>query len=84
MSANIYWRPSTQNNKSLNVPAPSSFQERMREVGLSMPCTVEQCHVPVLKGLAAGYGREKDRPNPFDQILDLLDKHDAVELWAEY
>jgi len=84
VSANIYWRPVSKNNKSLNVLAPSSFQERMREVGLCLPCTVRQGDASLLKGMAAGYGREKDRPNPFDQILELLEKYDEVELWAEY
>lgn len=84
MSANIHWRPVSRNDKTLDVPAPSAFQEKMAEAGLALPTTVGQSDIPILKGLAAGYGRDKDRPNPFDQILKLVQMHGSVELWAVY
>lgn len=86
MSANIYWRPVAKNNKSLNVSAPSSFQEKMREAGLSLPCTIEQKHIDLIRGMAIAYGptNAKDGSNPFRHILDLLEHYDAIELWAEY
>lgn len=83
MSANICWR-AVKNDKTLDVPAPSSFQEKMSAVGMCLPCTIKQSSREILRGMAEGYGREKDRPNPFDQILELLDKYDEIELWAVY
>jgi hypothetical protein len=81
MSANIYWRPVTKNNKSINTHAPSSFQDTMHKLGLSLPCTVEARHIDLLKGAAASFGQG---PNPFLQMLELLEHHDAIELWAVY
>lgn len=84
MSATIYWRPISKNDKHLSVGAPYAFQEKMREAGLTLPCTIDDSHKILLTGMAVGFGREKERPNPFDEILSLLDKHDSVELWAIY
>lgn len=82
MSANIYWRPVAK--KSLNVPAPSSFQEKMEEAGLRLPCTVGREHLDVLRGMSIGFGLERDRPNPFREILELLESYEEIELWAVY
>lgn len=81
MSANIYWRPVAKNNKSINTLTPSAFQETMRKLGLSLPCTLDTRSTLLLQGAAAVFD---DDPNPFQQILDLLEHHDAIELWAEY
>lgn len=82
MSATICWRPADTNPKHLSVGAPSSFQEAMRRAGLKLPCIISQTDKDVLRGLAAAWDR--DAPNPYQQILDLLEHHDAIELWAEY
>ena len=84
MSVNIYWRPVTHKDKSLDVPAPSAFQAKMSEVGLTLPCQVKREHAVLLRGLASSYGREKGRPNPFDEILTLLDKYEAIDLRVFY
>lgn len=86
MSANIHWRSVAKNNKNLNVAAPSAFQDKMREAGLALPCTVEQRHVDLIRGMAIGYGplRDAQQPNPFQHILDLLEHHEAIEIWAVY
>lgn len=86
MSANIHWRPVAKSNKSLNVATPSAFQDKMREAGLPLPCTVEQRHIDLIRGMAIGYGavHHAERPNPFQHILDLLEHHEAIEIWAVY
>lgn len=85
MSATIRWRPIVVDDKHLNVRAPSAFQAMMREAGLELPCKVSRANYDVLRGLAIAFGSPSDdRPNPFQQILDLIETHDTVELWAEY
>ena len=58
--------------------------DKMNEAGLSLPCTIGQESVSLLKGMAIGFGVMNEIPNPFQQILDLLEKHAEVELWAVY
>ena len=84
MSANIYWRPVSKTNKALNVPAPCSFLDKMRKAGFSLPCSISQNNIDILMGMAIGFGNQKDQPNPFREIIELLDKYEAIELWPEY
>lgn len=84
MSATICWRPSAKNDKHLNVGAPSSFMEVMKNAGFGFPCAVTLSDVPVLRGMAAVYGRNDQNPNPFDELLDLVEKYGSIELWAVY
>lgn len=84
MSATICWRPSAKNDKQLRVGAPSSFIETMKAAGLGFPCTVTEKDVPVLRGMAAVYGRNDQNPNPFVELIELIEKHDSVELSAVY
>lgn len=82
MSANIKWRPVNTDAKSIDTWAPSTFQMAMRKAGLELPCSVGKSDSDVLRGLAAAF--EGDAPNPYQQILDLLEHHEDIELWAEY
>ena len=84
MSATICWRPVSKNEKSLGVMAPSAFQEAMSQAGFPLPCDLSQTDIPVLRGMAAAFGRYDKRPNPYDEILELLNKYDGISLWAVY
>lgn len=84
MSAAICWRPSAKHDKHLRVGAPSSFMETMKNAELGFPCTVSEKDIPVLRGMAAVYGRNYQNPNPFVELIELIEKHDSVELWAVY
>lgn len=85
MSANIHWRPVSTKDKSIDVPALSAFMETMAGVGLTLPCTVRQSDTRLLMGMAAVFGKhERSRPNPYHQIIALLQKHDEIELWVVY
>lgn len=85
MSAHINWHPAATKDKSIDVPAPSAFMETMAGVGLTLPCIVRQADIRLLTGMAAVFGpHERSRPNPYQQILDLLEKHDEIEIWAVY
>ena len=37
--------------------------------------------VPILRAMAAVYGCED---NPYEKLASIIEKHDEVELWAEY
>jgi hypothetical protein len=84
MSASICWRPSSKQDKTIGVFAPSSFLEMMASAGMKFPCTVTTADLPVLRGMAAVFGRNKETPNPFNEMVDLIEKHDSIDLWAVY
>lgn len=86
MSVSIFWKPVVPDEgQNLHIPAPSAFQAAMRDAGMELPCTLTRDLIPLLRGMAAVFGpHAENRPNPYQQIIDLLDKHEAVELWAVY
>ena len=83
MSANIHWKPFTpDSSKTLaQAGAPSHFIEAMKKAFGNFPCTVGQNEIEKLKGMAA---TDRDDNNPFQEIIDLLEHHEAIYLWAEY
>ena len=81
MSATIYWEPIKSNPKSLGVGAPSAFIRTMEKAFGSDWRTLDQEALPILLGLAAAQPTDE---NPFQEIIYLLDKHDAIRLWEEY
>lgn len=83
MSANILYRPVKPNNgKSLSVMAPSAFLETMGECFGDPPFILERKDVPILHGMAAAWS-DKDN-NPFEKLMEEIEKKDAIEVWAEY
>ena len=83
MSANICWRPVESKAKRINTSAPSSFMEAMKRAGMSLPCELNASHRERLIGLAASHCYDTPT-NPYQQLLDLLEKHESIALWAEY
>ena len=54
-------------------------------VGLGLPCVITRGEIQLLQGMAAVYGQNyKKESNPFQDILDILKKHDSIRLRAEY
>jgi hypothetical protein len=85
VSASICWEPCPDKiAKSINVDAPSLFQTVMREAGMELPITLDGAHYPELRAMAAVFGNRADVPNPYQQLIDLIDKHERVHVWAEY
>jgi hypothetical protein len=84
MSASVMWAPN-DSGKSLGVMAPSSFMEAMEAAGLCLPCDLNvDEHYAVLKGMMAAAGGRRVTENPYRDLLDLLDKHESIRIWAEY
>ena len=84
MSASIVWLPvKPEKYKSINAPAPSWFKETMERAGFELPCTLTSTDLPVLRGMAATNLRD-DKPNPHQEVVDAVEKHGAIKIWAEY
>lgn len=82
MSANVYWEPiKPTKNRDLDVSAPSSFIDAMKRAFDEGPWELNQSSVSKVEGMAAAY---HFKPNPYDEILTLLAKHERIRIWAEY
>ena len=79
MSANIMYRP-TKGAKCLGVGAPSSFLKSMEEVFGEKPFVLNEDSIPQLKAMSSVCSDD----NPYKRLVELIEKHDAIEVWAEY
>lgn len=87
MSASIFWEPVDPKPKSIGTWAPSSFMEIMERAGLGLPTNLDEAAIPVLRGMAATFGPGgpgREHPNPFQQLIDKIEKHGKISVWAEY
>jgi hypothetical protein len=82
MSIDIMWRPTELNHARLDVPAPSSFMDMMQNAGFRLPCTLDDSDLPVIRAMAAVFGRNDDTPNPFSEIADLIVTHTSIDLYS--
>jgi hypothetical protein len=85
MSATIYWRPGKQdNNKYLhNVSSASHFMSTLKNAGIGeLPTRLSRHWIPTLNGMVAMC--EDQEKNPYQELIDLLDKYDEIELYAQY
>ena len=82
MSARICYRRVSSSPPHLKrVGGPSSFMALMEKAGMRLPCELGAGNIDVLRGLSAAQSNED---NAFDEIIDLILKHEVIELWAEY
>ena len=82
MTLAIAWRPSDEGGKRLDVGAPHTFVDIMEAAGFRFPCTLTTEDRPVLHGMAIVFGRNGDdnTPNPFKQLVNLLDEYESIDL----
>lgn len=82
MSQSICWEPVVPKDpETLCTWAPSNFKATMEAAGLELPCNIGQSDVATIRGMAAVWG-DRDH-NPYKQLLEILEKHDTIHLWAE-
>ena len=89
MSAHIRWRVvSPTKGHSLDVGAGSSFMEALRTVfGQGEPIALDESSIPYLKGMSASWDRGGDqfaRQHPCADLIEAIEAHDSIEVWAEY
>lgn len=86
MTANIIWLPVNKKENTLNILAPSGFMKDMAKVGLQLPRIINRNDIPKLTGMASVFGSAfgDDNYNPYQQILDLLEKYEEIELKSKY
>lgn len=82
MTMKIVWRPVKDVDTEIDVGAPSAFLDTMGEVGYRLPCTLDSDDRPVMLAMSVIWRRthDDDTPNPFKQLVDLLDMYDSIDL----
>lgn len=81
MSANLYWQP--VKGKDLNVGAPSSFMAALERAVGAQPWHLNEGHVHILKGLAAGLD-STDQREAVETLIAGISRHSEVRVWPEY
>ena len=82
MSATIHWRSTAKSDPHLKeVGAPSSFIESIERAFGGFPVELDEKAVPVLRGMTVMY---HEHPNGYDEIIELIEKHGSIELYASY
>lgn len=84
MSASICYQPVDPKPKTIGAWAPSHFMESMERANLGLPCTLKETDIPILRGMAATFSDHGDAPNPYQEIIDAIEKYGAIEMWAEH
>ena len=84
MTASIKARPAKPKDAiSIGCAAPSRFIEAVREVFGDFPVTLRPSDGCRLEAMAAVYGGD-DEHNPYQRLLELIDRWRDVEVWADY
>lgn len=87
MSANIYWEPAEKNANDLPVGGKEAFMDALENAGFSdirhggQVFTEED--LPTLRGMQAVFG-EVNVNNPYWHLINAIEKHGSVRVWAQY
>jgi hypothetical protein len=84
MSASICWEPVSKSPASLYALAPQRFMETLQAIGLRIPGEAGQEHITALAGMEVLFNESDPQKNPYSQLIEAIEKHDRVRLWAEY
>ena len=80
MGATICWKPMETSNET--IPGKGIVKSALQKAfGYDLPHVYDVSHIPVLKGMAAVYYEDN---NPYEMLIEAIEKHDKIEVWAEY
>jgi hypothetical protein len=79
MSVNIYYR-TIKKGKDLEEGAPSSFIQ-MFEGAFALPAVLTKENIEVLNGMRIGSEHHKET---LEKIIEAIDTHGEIEVYAEY
>jgi len=82
MGANIHYRRTSKVDPSLeHIMAPSSFIESL-ERAFGFPCELGEAAIPVLRGMSVMHADR--RHNPYEEVIELIERLGSIELYASY
>jgi hypothetical protein len=84
MSASICWEPVPTKTRTLPVSAPQSFMDSLGIIGIDIRggrAIATQEHITALRGMAHVAGQNGQ---PYVALIEAIEKHGEVKIWAEY
>lgn len=81
MSASIYFKP--VNVRKHSLPGQSAVVAALCRAGFPLPFMFNENSKPILVGMAAAWDHLKS-DNPYQAILDAIEKYGSIEVWVEY
>ena len=75
MSSTLYWKPVSKKNNSLSTELKFALQKKY---GSSTKITMTYDDMPYLEGLL--HGGVKDAKD----LIDAIEQHEEIEVWASY
>lgn len=85
MSVSVRWKPVSKISNTLN--GKSVLMEALNKAGYSLPRQFDYRDISVLKGMAAVWQHGSgtiEGSNPYEQITEAIEKHEVIEIYAEY
>lgn len=82
MGANIYFEPTERTKHEVSAMAPSSFIKTMEKVFGRFPCELNSGCIPQLAAMAAMHG--DDRHNPYQDLINGIEKFGSIQVGADY
>lgn len=84
MSANILWEPANRPAKDVPTGAPQHFMKTLEHLGWQKhDGELSEEHLPALKALAEATERP-GQSNPYTTLIDAIEKHGRIRVWAVY
>lgn len=83
MGANLYWEPTKRKKHDIGVGAPQSFMDALEKAFGSRTPRLGEEHVPVLRGIAAGY-KQADVSVACDELIEAIWNNDEIQISVEY
>jgi len=82
MSASLCWCPVPKRSSTLSAMAPQHTMDILEEIGIEFPGEAGQEHLSSLRALSKSWPDQKH--NPFADLVNAIEEHNRVRLWAEY
>jgi|HubBroStandDraft_2_1064218.scaffolds.fasta_scaffold08072_4 hypothetical protein len=82
MSANIYWTPGAVERNSIHTSTPQAFMRVLKVLNWELGDKLDESFLPSLRALAE-VCHESER-KAYKQLIDAIERHKEIRVWAEY
>lgn len=85
MSANIYWEPANRPAVDVPVSAPQAFMRTLEHLGWQKHDDIlTEEDLPALRALAEVQPYAEEKRNPYTMLVQAIEKHGRIRVWAVY
>ena len=86
MGANLCWEPANRPTKDVPTSAPQRMLEVLRKLTETsgQEFVLADYHLPALAALAETCEWGSAERNPYKTLIDAINKHGSIRVWAQY